>query len=1044
MSKTGILFVSHWFQSSRKKFFIIIFFVFMCQMALWGQSTSLKLLDSIEFEYHRILNEGDFKATDSLVHVLQDQESNHLEHSPELYLNNLVFQVKMLALRKKMSDAQSKLDIAKSFYAKYTLKKPIIEQAFLHYTAYLKVQIARTYFDEEISGALDKIKSYTIIDPYILALSEESNGRNQINFTNYKKALEHFKNALKIYEEKNLRSHVAVVHNLIGVAYDGLENTDSVIYYNSKAIELNKSLKFPNYSGIASSTYNLGLLFQERLGNAHKAERYFLDAVENDINHAGETNEYLTEDYRALAETYLSLNDLNKAALYAKKAVLQGKKYLGVNDGRTAQALLVEAEVFRIKGDLEKALAIADEANQIIQKLVGEQHRWTVLVYLQKGRIAADQEEKDEALIFFTKAASISKKINRDLYLLQSYEELATLQENNKNYRSALYFADSLSNTLKRRFAKAKYKTWNNTLRKIRLLNHLGKFSKSKMMINNLRNDFDKYSATADLQLKLKAQEIQYLNKIEDLNWKVAHQSLEDFLTLLTINRNRFSNQNNRVFYNGKMKQYVDSAIELCSKFVNKTEDEEAKKMGFKLMEINKNTALLEGLQNVRLKKVAGVPANIIKEEQQVNESLQNTFKNIVYLNSKNQPDSIALQNLEDKLLQLNLKKDSIDSLIKGKYPLYANMKILSDQQDFSFYQKDYLAKDQALIEYYLGEEKWYQLVITRNNVLFYTFDDVKQLRNNILKLKDEIVNRKPTKDSSKKLYKQLIPKLDKSIKRLVIISDGILVNIPFEMLERKDGALYEKYAISYAGSVNLLVEQNSFKNEFNDWKGYAPQYQSNELPNNKSEVLQIKEILEGEAYIGKQATKKSFVNTAQQSGILHLAMHTKLDEVNHLSNKLLFTPDGDDNTLAAHEIYGMNLNAKLAVLSACDTGTGEFKKGEGVMSMSRAFTYAGVGSTVMTLWKVSDKESSKLMHYFYQHLKNGDTKDVALQNAKLDYIKNTQDELLRHPYYWAGFVFSGDNTPIKSKKYWIFGPILLALTGIIFLFYKKSNNDNA
>jgi len=103
---------------------------------------------------------------------------------------------------------------------------------------------------------------------------------------------------------------------------------------------------------------------------------------------------------------------------------------------------------------------------------------------------------------------------------------------------------------------------------------------------------------------------------------------------------------------------------------------------------------------------------------------------------------------------------------------------------------------------------------------------------------------------------------------------------------------------------------------------------------------------------------------------------------------------------------------------------------------MSRAFQYAGSKSTVTSLWKVPDRESSELMISFYEYLKNGMDKDKALRQAKIDYLSNTEDEFLKHPFYWAGFVLSGDNSPILEKnEIWVWTSIIVIIlfTAIIF-----------
>jgi CHAT domain-containing protein len=131
-----------------------------------------------------------------------------------------------------------------------------------------------------------------------------------------------------------------------------------------------------------------------------------------------------------------------------------------------------------------------------------------------------------------------------------------------------------------------------------------------------------------------------------------------------------------------------------------------------------------------------------------------------------------------------------------------------------------------------------------------------------------------------------------------------------------------------------------------------------------------------------------------------------------------------------------------MAVLSACNTGMGKYKNGEGIMSLSRALTYAGVKSSVYSLWQVPDKETSQIMISFYENLKEGQSKDEALANAKRTFIKN--NPMKNHPFYWAGFVVNGDISPVIENYFiWkMFGGILL-FTVLIFITFKRKKQKS-
>jgi CHAT domain-containing protein/Tfp pilus assembly protein PilF len=124
---------------------------------------------------------------------------------------------------------------------------------------------------------------------------------------------------------------------------------------------------------------------------------------------------------------------------------------------------------------------------------------------------------------------------------------------------------------------------------------------------------------------------------------------------------------------------------------------------------------------------------------------------------------------------------------------------------------------------------------------------------------------------------------------------------------------------------------------------------------------------------------------------------------------------DGDDGILTAFEASGLNLwGTKLVVLSACDTGIGEIKNGEGVYGLRRAFVLAGTESLVMSLWPVSDYVTRQLMKDYYRNLKEGVGRGEALRKVQLGLLKQKGRE---HPFYWAGFIESGEWANLDGKR---------------------------
>jgi CHAT domain-containing protein len=161
--------------------------------------------------------------------------------------------------------------------------------------------------------------------------------------------------------------------------------------------------------------------------------------------------------------------------------------------------------------------------------------------------------------------------------------------------------------------------------------------------------------------------------------------------------------------------------------------------------------------------------------------------------------------------------------------------------------------------------------------------------------------------------------------------------------------------------------------------------------------------------------------------------MHSVLFDNDFNKSCLLFS---NAQPLYFNELYTTAIPAEMVVLSACNTGAGKLTEGEGMMSLSRAFTYSGVKSTVVSLWQVPDKETSDLMILFYKHLKKGLTKDAALTEAKKEFLETYP--LKNHPYYWSGFILTGNEDAItNSTSLWWYVLATLAITAILFFILK-------
>jgi len=154
------------------------------------------------------------------------------------------------------------------------------------------------------------------------------------------------------------------------------------------------------------------------------------------------------------------------------------------------------------------------------------------------------------------------------------------------------------------------------------------------------------------------------------------------------------------------------------------------------------------------------------------------------------------------------------------------------------------------------------------------------------------------------------------------------------------------------------------------------------------------------------------FKSKLDQYRIFHFATHGLLNSQHpSLSGIVLSLYDEQgrpiDGFVRAHEIYNLKLNAELVVLSACRTALGSEIKGEGLVSLTRGFMYAGTPSVVASVWDVRDEATSELMSRFYERMfKGGKRPAAALREAQ---VSLWREKRWAAPYYWAGFVLQGE-----------------------------------
>jgi len=255
-------------------------------------------------------------------------------------------------------------------------------------------------------------------------------------------------------------------------------------------------------------------------------------------------------------------------------------------------------------------------------------------------------------------------------------------------------------------------------------------------------------------------------------------------------------------------------------------------------------------------------------------------------------------------------------------------------------------------------------------------------------------------------LYRRLIGPAREHIRgqRLVIVPHGVLHYLPFAALRSPEGRwLVEDFALGTLPSASVLrylVGKGAGAPARALVVGNPDLGPALALPWAEREARLIgQREQDATVLIRADATEAQVKKLVETVGLVHFATHAELSESDPLSSAVLLVPGaGEDGRLEVREVFGLDLHARLVVLSACETGLGKLSRGDELVGLQRAFLYAGTPAVVTTLWKVDDRASFELVRAFYDRLAAAGPVE-ALRQAQIETLR-----AFPHPFAWAAF----------------------------------------
>ncbi|TPN83004.1 CHAT domain-containing protein [Aquimarina algicola] len=877
---------------------------------------------------------------------------------------------------------------------------------------------------------------------------------------------------LDCYRQGKLLHKIGVSHYLLN------QETEAILYFKDKVVPIWKNCEQVPPSEKANTIYNIGICYQY-LNDLEAAKPYIDQALyifENDPKYP---LSQLALKYHGIGKFYQNLSDAFRSELYYKNAANLYKKQSESKE-REFQAyndLIAMNNDFKdhikAKKYINQALLINTNYPTSISKL---NLAW---VYLNAGNTYLGLQEYNNAKQMINHSLKLLNDKNEPFYyaialeimaLIYADEEKFKLAENNllkslelrkqivekgESKLSLVHAYENLSDILIR---KGDLTTANQYLNKaFDILVPIVDFDQDHVPIIRTAKALDDEHLIRLIELKVQTFKAQHKTSGDIGYLKKALYTQHKIDSVINKSLISFQFEQSKLdFLNLKFEHY-DQAVEDALTLYQVTDDPFYLKEAYFFSSRTKAIVLQYELNQVNALQ-SNVPANMIAKEKELRQEMHMQEALLTE----------AIEENRDSLLQTYSKAQyALDNYIKEieqKEPTYFKEKYaFTKQLDIEDIQKS-LPDDMAVVEYFSSAHTIYSFWITKNDFFPIRIARDAQLKN---ALHDFVAQcRDPKSEVSvpfselifDNLLQQGLAKTTQKINRLCIIPDGELHKLSFEALTDKKNYpnqfLIENYAVSYSYSTALLFRKQH-RDKLDTYMGFGSKYSKDltqkikarkrffgdenlaQLSLSQKEIEQGAAIFNGKTFIDTEATLENFLRHSSKADIIHLSLHGLVDVDDPKRSCIIFDDrqEQQEFLLAPRDLYSNRLNANLVLLSACHSASGKIYNGEGVLGMSKSFLLGGAHNILSSLWNASEASSLKITTSFLENIHAAQATDLALHEAKLNYLNNSEPNK-RHPYYWANFILLGE---IDTHKIYTNSSIWIGLVSagiLLFLLF--------
>lgn len=808
------------------------------------------------------------------------------------------------------------------------------------------------------------------------------------------------------------------------------------------------------------------------VGDYKKAEVFLTEALEIRERVFGPNSDEVAQALNNIAGVYRFKGDYDKAEKSYSRSVAIREK-ITPESLNTARSVFNLGHFYHIKGDYEKAETLYLRVFELLKKIKADEVE-LANVFNNLGQIAKDRKNYVEAENYYSQAVEIrEKKLGPEHpFLALSINCLAEIEKFKGNYQKAedLYIR-SISIYEKKGIENAELANFLDVLGEVYV--HKGDYKKAEETFLRSLAILDKrigenhpYVTGAYNSL------VNLYQNTQNVDLGIKYQRLLDESDEQNLLRHLGGgSERQKLAYLERISKIQDRSISFHVQ--SAPNNLQASQTALSTILRRKGRALDVLAQSVETLRQRATPEdqeilNTLAEKKKhySNLSLELTLGQARAENLEKIKSELKVLAEEIDKLQIEISTRSSEfrsqtqkitfEAVKQAIPKNSTLIEFATYSPYDFQRKDF-TENRNYVVYILDN---------KDELKFVDLGDSTKIDKLVNELRLAVRNKnnsvdKEIKPKAKELYQLVMSPILKLIgkrEQLLLSPDGLLNLLPFAaLIDEKGKYLVENYNLTYLASgrdlLKLQVKSDPSKRSLivaNPDFGVAESSSDlfNNLPETEKEAKVIKNLLPESDVLIKEAATEIALKQVKKPKILHIATHgfffsqedvstnkeslriIKIKRANPLDEKevnpllrsglalsganLLSSDSGENGILTSLEVAGLDLwGTKLVVLSACDTGVGEVKNGDGVYGLRRALTLSGAETQLISLWPVSDVGTKDLMSEYYYFLQAGEGRSEALRKVQLKMLKDVKR---KHPFYWASFIPSGQWASLRDN----------------------------